>query len=229
VTEDPPLSVAVLASGQGSNLRALADAIDGGRCRARLVRVVSDRPKAAARSWAQERGLGSAVVPPKAYPDRPAWDRALTDAVAGDRAPDLVVLAGFMRLVGPAFLERFGDRTVNVHPSLLPAYPGLDAPRQAIDGGARWSGCTVHLVDAGVDTGPILAQAAVPVRPDDDPGRLHARIQRAEHRLLPAVVDALARGDRRLAPRARLDALVGPFPPEDDAEPWLPAPLLDTL
>lgn len=196
------LSVVVLASGRGSNLRALSEAIEAGRCRARIAAVVSDRAAAPALDHARDRGIATEVVLPKRYPDRPAWDAAMADAITR-HAPDLVVLAGFMRIVGAAVLARFGGRIINVHPALLPAFPGLDAPGQALSAGVRLSGCTVHLVDAGVDTGPILAQAAVPVLPGDDAARLHARIQPAEHRLLPAVVDWIATGALVLEPAPR--------------------------
>ena len=202
-----PLPLVVLVSGRGSNLHAIADAIDAGACRARIVGVVSDRgpERCEALGWASERGVRTATVSPKAHPDRTAWDAALADAVAGF-SPELVVLAGFMRIVGESFLGRFGGRTLNVHPSLLPSFPGLAAPEQAIDAGVRISGCTVHLVDAGVDTGPILAQAAVPVRPTDDAAALHARIQQHEHRLLPQVIDWLATGALSLEERRAPDA-----------------------
>lgn len=197
-----PLSLVVLASGRGSNLRALSEAIDAGRCHARIVAVVSDRSGAPALEYARQRGVITELVLPKDHPDRDAWDAALADAIAR-HTPDLVVLAGFMRIVGRAVLARFGGRIINVHPALLPSFPGLDAPAQAIDAGVRISGCTVHLVDAGVDTGPILAQAAVPVLPGDDAASLHARIQPAEHRLLPAVVDWIATGVLELEPTPR--------------------------
>ncbi|HEY8427254.1 MAG TPA: phosphoribosylglycinamide formyltransferase, partial [Sandaracinaceae bacterium] len=187
------LDVVVLVSGRGSNLRALLEAIEAGRCRARVAAVISDREKAPALELARERSIRTVVVKPKDHPDRAAWDRALASAIAA-YSPGLVVLAGFMRIVGAAVLERFGGRIINVHPALLPSFPGLDAPAQALAAGVRVTGCTVHLVDAGVDTGPILAQAAVPVLPGDDAERLHARIQPAEHRLLPAVVDWIATG-----------------------------------
>lgn len=186
------MKVAVLASGRGSNLRALCRSVDAGECAVDLVGVVSDRGGAEALAFAEARGLETRVVRPREHEDRAAWDAALADAVAS-LAPELVVLAGFMRLLGPAMLAAFEDRVVNVHPSLLPAFPGMHAPQQALDAGVRITGCTVHLVDAGVDTGRILAQGAVPVRAGDDAARLHARIQRLEHQLLPRVVDALAR------------------------------------
>ena len=135
----------------------------------------------------------AAVVSPKAHESREAWDAALAARVGASEA-QLVVLAGFMRIVGKAMLERFPNRIVNVHPALLPSFPGAHGAEEAIAKGVRIAGCTVHLVDAGVDTGPILAQAAVPVLPGDDAKTLHARIQVHEHTLLPAVIDAIARG-----------------------------------
>jgi phosphoribosylglycinamide formyltransferase-1 len=197
-----PLDIVVLASGGGSNLRALAGAIDAGRCSARLRAVISDRDSAGALAFAREQHISGAVVAPAAYVDRHDWDRALADAI-GAHAPALIVLAGFMRLIGPAVLARFAGRILNVHPALLPAFPGKDAAAQAIAAGVRLSGCTIHVVDAGIDTGPIVAQAAVPVLPSDDTATLHARIQRAEHRLYPAVIDAIARGSLDLGPPVR--------------------------
>lgn len=188
----------VLVSGRGSNLHALLEAIDAGRCDAEIVAVIADRA-CPALERAAARGIATERVLRKPHPTREAWDAALAEAMARHE-PTWVVLAGFMRIVGAAVLARFGGRILNVHPSLLPAFPGLHAPRQAIEGGVRLSGCTVHLVDAGVDTGPILAQAAIAVRHDDDEASLHARIQRLEHRLLPAVVHALATGELTVDP-----------------------------
>lgn len=197
------LDVVVLASGRGSNFEALARAIDEGRVRARLAGVVSDRADAPVLALARARGTETHVVAVANHASRDDWDAALAATVAA-LSPDLCVLAGFMRIVRSAFLARFGGRTINVHPSLLPAFPGLAAPRQAIEAGVRVSGCTVHVVDAGVDTGPILAQAVVPVLPDDDEAALHARIQRAEHALFPAVVGFIADGSLALGPPPRL-------------------------
>jgi phosphoribosylglycinamide formyltransferase 1 len=209
-----PFSLCVLVSGRGSNLRALSQAISEGRCAARIACVIADREDAAALRFAEEHGVKTAVVRPKEYRDRAAWDSALADAMRA-HAPDLVVLAGFMRLLGKPVLDQFRNRIVNVHPALLPAFPGVDAPAQALRKGVTLSGCTVHLVDEGVDTGPILAQAAVPVLPTDDPESLHARIQIAEHALLPAVVAAIAAGkivlDRTPRFVAELDSACVPF------------------
>lgn len=187
------MRLVVLASGRGSNLRAIVEAIDRGACAAEVVAVVSDKADAAALAFAAERGIATSVVGPKAYADRPSWDAALAESVASF-TPDLVVLAGFMRIVGASMIARFSHRIVNVHPALLPSFPGAHGARDAIAKGVRISGCTVHVVDAGVDTGPILAQAAVPVLSTDDEASLQARIQRCEHRLLPAVIDAIAKG-----------------------------------
>jgi phosphoribosylglycinamide formyltransferase-1 len=193
------MKIAVLASGRGSNLRAIAEAIDRGQCSARVVSVVSDKADAAALGFASERGIATAVVSPKAHASRELWDAALAETVASF-SPELVVLAGFMRIVGASMLARFPQRIVNVHPALLPSFPGAHGARDAIAKGVRISGCTVHVVDAGVDTGPILAQAAVAVLPGDDEASLQARIQRSEHRLLPAVIDAIAKGAITLGP-----------------------------
>lgn len=187
------MDLVVLASGRGSNLRAIATAIDEGRCAARIVAVISDKPDAAALGFAEERGIATRVVPLRKGDDRERWNHELAEAIAAF-SPGLVVLAGFMRVLGAAVIERFSGRIVNVHPALLPSFPGHDGPAQALRAGVRISGCTVHVVDAGVDTGPILAQAAVPVAPDDDVASLHARIQVQEHRLFPQVIDWIARG-----------------------------------
>lgn len=191
--EGQPARVLVLVSGAGSNLRALQGAIREGSCAASIVGVLSDKRTAKALAFADAEGIPTEVISPKDFADRTRWDEGLAD-VARTYAPDLVILAGFMRILGRPLLSHFGGRIINVHPSLLPAFPGIDGPGQAIKGGVRVSGCTVHLVDEGVDTGRILAQAVVPVLPNDDATTLHARIQVQEHRLLPAVVNAAAQG-----------------------------------
>jgi phosphoribosylglycinamide formyltransferase-1 len=200
------LSLAVFVSGRGSNLQALSAAIERGTCAAEIAGVISDRASAPALTFAAERSIATRVVSPQDFADRAAWDAALAAASAAFE-PGLVVLAGFMRLLGPSVLARFPGRIVNVHPALLPAFPGKDGPAQAVAAKVALSGCTVHVVDAGVDTGPILAQAAVPVLPTDDAALLHARIQVAEHRLLPMVVNAIALGHYELGENPRY---VGP-------------------
>jgi phosphoribosylglycinamide formyltransferase-1 len=204
--------VVVLASGRGSNFVALCNAIDSGRCDARVVALITDRRKAGALALAEARGVPAHVVHPRDHDSRDAWNAALAERVA-DASPALVVLAGFMRIVGAPLLERFEGRIINVHPSLLPAFPGMDGPGQALAAGAKISGCTVHRVDAGVDSGEILAQAAVPILTTDDAESLHARIQRQEHRLLPAVVDLIARDRLDAASGRDSDALLCPTVP----------------
>ena len=185
--------VVVLVSGQGSNLKALLDAAAEPGSRMAVVLVAADRPEAYGLERARLAGVDVAVVRPADHPDRPAFDRALRDLVAAAR-PDAVCLAGFMRILGPDFVRAFPGRIVNTHPSLLPAFRGAHAVRDALAYGVKVSGCTVHLVDEEVDHGPVLFQAAVPVQDDDDEDRLHERIKREEHRLLPAAVRLVAGG-----------------------------------
>ena len=184
--------VAVLVSGAGSNMVALADAVVRGEVAADIAVVVSDVVSAPALERAQQRGLLTACVPFDRS-DRPAWERRLADTVA-EHDVDLVVLAGFMRILSGAFLERWPDRVVNVHPSLLPAFRGADAVGDALAAGALVTGVTIHLVDELLDHGPILLQEAVDVLPDDTRETLHERLHAVEHRLLPRAVDLLARG-----------------------------------
>lgn len=193
------MDTVVLASGRGSNLKAICRAIDDGRCKARIVGVVSDRRNAPALEFAEARGIPTRVVPLRKGDDRGQWDVQLADEVTSLR-PELVVLAGFMRILGSPLLERFPGRIINVHPALLPSFAGHNGPKDALDGGVRISGCTVHIVDDGVDTGPIIAQAAVPVLIDDTPDTLHERIQTQEHRLLPEVINQIALGEIELNP-----------------------------
>ncbi len=185
--------VTVFVSGAGSNMKAILRESEAGRCAVRVAHVISDRNDAAALDFARDRGIATSVVSPRDHTSRDEWNRALR-VTAELCQPRLLVFAGFMRVVSTHLLDAFPRRVINVHPSLLPSFPGTHAPKQALDAGARIAGCTVHYVDAGVDTGPILAQGAVVVRPDDSEQELHARIQRVEHVLLPHVLDSLARG-----------------------------------
>jgi phosphoribosylglycinamide formyltransferase-1 len=196
-TPRPRPRIAVLVSGAGSNMVALADAVARGELDADLAVVVSDVEDAPALDRATERGLATATVPFDRT-DRPAWEARLADAVAAHDV-DVVVLAGFMRILSGAFLARWPDRVVNVHPSLLPAFRGADAVGDALAAGVHVTGVTVHLVDELVDHGPILAQEAVEVLPGDTRESLHARLHAVEHRLLPRAVDLLARGQVRVA------------------------------
>ena len=188
-------------------MRAICAAIDAGTCDANIVAVLSDRKNAAALELAEGRGIPTRVVSLRKGDDRDLWNESLADAVA-QFEPDLIVLAGFMRVLGPPVLERFRGRIINVHPALLPSFPGHSGPQDALDGGVRISGCTVHVVDSGVDTGPIIAQAAVPVLADDTAESLHARIQVQEHKLLPRVIHQIAIGAIELDP-LRVNAPTG--------------------
>ncbi|MBN1093901.1 phosphoribosylglycinamide formyltransferase [Blastococcus sp. TML/M2B] len=186
--------VVVLLSGTGSLCAALLDATDDPAYPVDVVAVGADRP-AAGLEHATRRGIPTFVCALRDHADRAAWDRALAAEVAGF-APDLVVSAGFMKIVGPAVLDAFGGRLINTHPALLPAFPGAHAVRDALAAGATVTGSTVHLVDAGVDTGPVLAQREVPVLPDDDEPRLHERIKAVERELLVETVARLVAAER---------------------------------
>jgi phosphoribosylglycinamide formyltransferase-1 len=183
----------VLVSGSGTNLQAVLDAIEAGALDARVALVVSNVAGAGALARAAKAGVPSVVVEHRAFPDRRSFDAAVV-ARLQDARVDVVVLAGFMRIVTEVLLDAFPMRVVNVHPALLPSFPGVHAQRQALEYGARISGCTVHFVDAGTDTGPIIAQAAVPVLDNDDEEALRRRILAEEHALLPRVLGWLAEG-----------------------------------
>lgn len=191
VPPSAPARLVVLASGTGSLLASLLDAAVGDYP-ARVVAVGTDRDCRAVQI-ATDAGLPVFTVPLGDHPDRAAWDAALAAATA-EHQPDLVVSAGFMKILGPAFLDRFMGRTVNTHPALLPAFPGAHAVPDALDYGVKVTGCTVHLVDPGTDTGPILAQEPVAVLDDDDEASLHERIKIVERKLLVDVLAALATG-----------------------------------
>jgi len=185
--------VVVLLSGTGSLCEALLTAAEDPGYPATVVAVGSDRD-AAGLEHARRRGIPTFTCALRDHPDRAAWDRALAQAITAHR-PDLVVSAGFMKLVGPAVLDGFGGRLLNTHPALLPAFPGAHAVRDALAAGVAVTGATVHLVDAGVDTGPVLAQQEVAVRPDDDEAALHERIKTVERQLLADTVAELATAD----------------------------------
>jgi phosphoribosylglycinamide formyltransferase-1 len=188
------MKVAVLASGSGTNLQSLIDCAARAELGpARLVVVGANVVNCGALARARAAGLATFVVDHRGFAAREDFDRALL-AELDAHAVDLVVLAGFMRLLGAEFLARYRGRVVNIHPALLPAFPGVHGQRQAFAHGVKLSGCTVHFVDGGVDSGAVIAQAAVPVLDDDDEATLSARILAEEHRLLPAVVRALAEG-----------------------------------
>jgi len=185
------LRVGVLASGGGTNLQALLDGVHG--FEAKIVAVASDKVDAVALERARGAGVPTSAFPRDAFPDRPARDAAIADWL-GAQGVELVVLAGYMAILDAGFIARFPDAIINVHPSLLPAFPGVHGQKQAFDYGVKVAGCTVHFVELGVDSGPIIAQSVVPVLEDDDAERLRLRILAEEHKLLPAVVRALAEG-----------------------------------
>lgn len=177
-------SIVILVSGRGSNMQAIVDAAIPG---ARIAAVISNRPDASGLAFAAERGIETAVVDHKAYADRAAFDQALAGCIDGYR-PDLVVLAGFMRVLTDDFVRRYEGRLINIHPSLLPSFPGLHTHRRALEAGVRVHGATVHFVTATLDCGPIIVQAVVPVLPGDDEARLAARVLAQEHRIYPQAV-----------------------------------------
>ena len=186
-------SIGILISGRGSNLQALIDAIEEKRLPARIAIVISNRDGAPGLERARAAGIDTLVVSHRAFPTRDAFDQALAEELR-KRAVSLVCLAGFMRLVGAPLLEAFPDAILNVHPSLLPAFPGVDAQRQALEHGVKVAGATVHLVTADLDAGPIVLQAAVSVRDDDTPETLAARILIEEHRIYPEAVRIVLAG-----------------------------------
>jgi phosphoribosylglycinamide formyltransferase-1 len=180
----------VLLSGRGSNFLAIQGAIERGEVPAEIAVVISNRPEAAGLTAARERGLRALALPHRDELDRSSHEARVTAALEEARV-DWICLAGYMRLLSPGFVGRFRHRIVNVHPSLLPAFPGLDAQGQAVEYGVRVSGCTVHLVDEGLDSGPIVVQRAVPVAADDTPDTLAARILEQEHRAYPEALGRL--------------------------------------
>ncbi|MEO8482089.1 MAG: phosphoribosylglycinamide formyltransferase [Acidobacteriota bacterium] len=190
MSDDRLPRVAVLISGRGSNLQALIDAVARGSLKARLALVVSNKANAAGLARAREAGVETIVISPHDYPERAAFDRALVEALQLHRI-ELVCLAGFMRLLGREFCEAFPNRVLNIHPSLLPAFPGVDAQRLALEHGVKVSGATVHFVTPELDAGPIVQQVAVTVREDDTVSSLAARILDVEHVIYPAAVQRI--------------------------------------
>ena len=193
-----PLRLAVLISGRGSNMLAIADACASGQLNMRIVQVIADRfaqadsnVAVAGIDAARQRGLATQTLAAKGYPSREAFEASLTKALLASNA-EWLVLAGFMRVLSAEFVARFADRIFNIHPSLLPAFKGLHTHQQALAAGVTHHGCSIHIVTAGLDSGPVIAQAKVPVLAADDEQCLSARVQRAEHRLYPRVLSWLA-------------------------------------
>lgn len=217
-----PLRIAVLASGRGSNLQSVIDAIEAGRVDATIVAVISNKKDSLALERARKHGLADVFVDPKPFAGRPdsreAYDHALLDVLRRHEV-ELVLLAGYMKIVTGVLIDVYANRMMNIHPSLLPAFPGLDVQKKAIDWGCKLAGCTVHFVTEGVDEGPIILQAAVPVLDGDTPDALAARILEQEHRIYPRAVELFAEGRLRVEGRRVFvdggkplgDALLCPF------------------
>jgi len=218
------MRIAVLASGRGTNLQAILDAIEAKALQARVVAVFSDRRQPLAFERARQRGIPTVFIDPSLFPDRREYDAALAQRVKSFSV-DVVALAGFMRVLTPEFLREFPNRVLNIHPSLLPAFPGLEAQRQAWEYGVRFSGCTVHFVDQGVDTGPIILQSVVPVYEEDTPETLAERILKVEHKTYPAALQLFAEGRLRIEGRRVKINWEGRIPlrPRDCVLEWLDA------
>jgi phosphoribosylglycinamide formyltransferase-1 len=187
------LRLGVLASGGGTNLQAIIDRCQDGSLDAEIALVLTNKPDAGALQRAAEAGIQTCCIDHRNFESRQDFDRAVVTRLQ-ESGIELVVLAGFMRIISEVFLEAFPMRIINIHPALLPAFPGLHVQQQAIDYGARFSGCTVHFVDGGVDTGPIIIQAVVPVLPDDSADTLAARILEQEHLIYPRAIQLIAEG-----------------------------------
>lgn len=191
--------LAILLSGRGSNFVAIADSVASGRIDAEIAVVLSNRPDAPGLAIARERGLPAVAIPSKGM-DRETYDRLLLEELAKYRT-DLICLAGYMRLLSATFVRAYPQRILNIHPSLLPAFPGLDGQHQAVEYGVKISGCTVHFVDENLDSGPIVMQAAVPVLDDDTADSLAARILKEEHRIYSEAIELVLSGRYRIAGR----------------------------
>ncbi|HZS11986.1 MAG TPA: phosphoribosylglycinamide formyltransferase [Nitrospirales bacterium] len=198
------LKIGVLASGRGSNLQAIIDAVEAGQVQAQLAVVISNKADAPALERARTHGAPALFLDPKPFAGRPdareAYDRGVLDALRKHDV-ELVLLAGYMKIVTPVLIDAYRNRMMNIHPSLLPTFPGLEVQKKAIEWGVKISGCTVHFVTEGVDEGPIIIQAAVPVKDDDTPETLAARILIEEHRIFPRAVQLYAEGRLRVEGR----------------------------
>jgi phosphoribosylglycinamide formyltransferase-1 len=196
------IRLGILASGNGSNLQAIIDSVESGKLKdkAKIVVVISDKPDAYALERAKKHGIPAELVAPKTKRRREDYDHDIL-AILKKNKVDMVLLAGYMRIVGMGLVEAFDGRIMNIHPALLPSFPGLHVQKKAVDYGARFSGCTVHFVDGGVDTGPIIIQAVVPVLPDDDEDALATRILKQEHRIYPEAVRLYAEGRLKVVGR----------------------------
>ena len=204
INRTTPLRVAVLASGRGSNLQAVIDAIEAGRVQAQIVVVISNKKNAVALERARKHELKDLFVDPKPFAGRPdsreAYDQSLLE-ILQQHEVELVLLAGYMKIVTAVLVNAYANRMMNIHPSLLPSFPGLDVQKKAIDWGCKLAGCTVHFVTEGVDEGPIIIQAAVPILDGDTPDTLAARILVQEHKIYPRAVQLFAEGRLRVEGR----------------------------
>lgn len=200
MAENPTIKLGVLISGTGTNLQAIIDAIRRGDLKAEIRLVVSNRPDAQGLERARRHGIETAVIEHRKFPSREDFDRAVLAALR-DRSVELVALAGFMRLLSSVMLDAFPGRIMNIHNSLLPSFAGIHGPKDAIEYGVKIAGCTVFFVTPGVDVGPVIVQAAVPVLPDDDEQRLAARILQQEHRILPHAIALFQQGRLELQGR----------------------------
>jgi phosphoribosylglycinamide formyltransferase 1 len=216
----PPVKLGVLISGEGTNLQAIIDAVARGELHADIRVVVSNRARAGGIERARRHGIPAEVIDHRRFSTREDFDQALV-AVLGAREVELVACAGFMRILSPVMVRAFPNRIMNIHPALCPAFPGVDAQRQALEYGVRFSGCTVFFVTEGVDDGPIIIQAVVPILPDDNEARLAARIHAEEHRIYPAAIRLYQQG--RLALDGRRVVIRG-FPPQPSRSLISPAP-----
>ncbi len=194
------LRLAVLASGGGTNLQSIIDQCQQGTLDAEIVLIISNNPQAGALDRAEQAGINNICIDHHDFNKRQDFDQAVVNALK-DAQAELVVLAGFMRIISEVFLQAFPRRIINIHPSLLPAFPGLHVQKKALEYGARFTGCTVHLVDGGVDTGPIIIQAVIPILADDSEETLTARILEQEHKIYPQAIQWFAEGRVKVAGR----------------------------
>lgn len=190
----PKLRLGVLVSGNGSNLQSIIESIESGYLPCEIAVIVSDKPDAYALKRAEKYGIPAVVTNPAHFSSREAFDKEVAGILLNYNV-DLVILAGYMRIVTPALIRVFPMRIINIHPALLPSFPGLHVQKKALDHGVKFSGCTVHFVDEGVDTGPIITQAVVPVRDDDTEESLSTRILKEEHRIYPQAIKLFAEGE----------------------------------
>ena len=217
ISRTTPLRVTVLASGRGSNLQSLIDAIEAGQVHAQIVAVISNKKDAVALERARKHGIKDLFIDPKLFTGRPdsreAYDRSLLEVLQQHNV-ELVLLAGYMKIVTAVLVNAYANRMMNIHPSLLPSFPGLDVQKKAIDWGCKLAGCTVHFVTEGVDEGPIIIQAAVPILDEDTPDTLAARILVQEHKIYPRAVQLFAEGRLRVDGRR---VLIGDVKPDGEA------------